>query len=210
MAFDGQSFAQILKALARAVPDPNVAYRKSQRSQAASEQIPHGRARHEPNPPSVVPSLTAASASPAAKRTRRQSPVIDTEVGPKDNADGDNARHLTLEATTSVTAPMGSQVDMEAEIRSAKQLVLDLKRELQLRAAAGNELEDTGYEIVDGSRGVKRNQGEGEGSQIPGGVNGKQDRVVRSNKRVVGGSRAATTKLVWGAGLFGLGMAVAS
>ena len=202
--------ADFEQALARAVPDPNVAYRKSQRSQAAADEI----ARQKDTPQSaasgpVVPSLIAESASPAPKRQRRQSPRLGTVAAEDGMAVDEERRHLTLEATTTVIAPTGAHVDMEAEIQSAKQLVLDLKRELRLRAAAGEELEDQGFDAGEGSRGVKRGKGEEDAVVISGGAG--KDRVVRKNKRVERTGLAETAKRVaWGALIVGLGVSAAS
>ena len=188
-----------------------MAYRKSQRSQAAAEELARTKPSHESNPTqSVVPSLTVESASPVPKRQRRQSPhpvkAAVNEDMPIDEAD---RRHLTLEATTVVTAPVGASVDMEAEIQSAKQLVLDLKRELRLRAAVGEELEDQGYEVSEQSRGVKRNKGEEEAVIISGGTG--KERVVRRSKRVEQSVLGDTARRVaWGALIFGLGVGAAS
>lgn len=199
------------QALARAAPDPNVAYRKSQRSQAAADNLDRTR---EPEdgaapPPRAVPSLAAEpSASPAAKRQRRQSPAGATV---SDTSAEAATRRLTLEATTTVTAPTGAKVDMEAEIESAKQLVLDLKKELRLRAATGEDLEDQGVEFAEDTRGTKRSKGEGEGVIISGSGSGAQDRVVRKNKRVQQGViGAGVRKAFWTAAIFGLGVTAAS
>jgi len=204
------TFADPKQALARAVPDPNVAYRKSQRSQQAADEI----ARQKPTPPATssgpaIPSLTADSASPIPKRQRRQSPRPGTAAAQDDMAIDDDRRHLTLEATTTLTTQPGAQVDMEAEIQSAKQLVMDLKRELRLRAAAGEELEDQGHEVGEESRGVKRVKGTDEAVVISGGAG--KERVVKRSKRVDQNSMGETAKRVaWGALIFGLGVGAAS
>jgi len=187
-----------------------VAYRKSQRSQAASDEL----ARSKPSPPAdaarpTVPSLTAESASPIPKRQRRQSSRPGAASANEDMPVEDDRRHLTLEATTTVTAPAGARVDMEAEIQSAKQLVMDLKRELRLRAAAGEDLEDQGYEVAEGSRGTKRIKGQDDAVVISSGAG--QERLVRRSKRVEQSAIGATAKRVaWGAFIFGLGVGAAS
>jgi len=201
----------LVAALARASPDPNVAYRKSQRSQAASDEL--NRQRTEETARDIpVPSLTSDVASPVPKRQRRQSPLVGTptattgRTAPSGDAE---SRHLTLEATSTVTAPIGTQVDMDAEIQSAKQLVMDLKRELRLRAAVGEELEDMGYDAGEATRGVKRTKGQDESVVISG--SGSKDRVVKKNKRVQQGVLGENTKrMVWGAAIFGLGVTAAS
>ncbi|ORX39911.1 hypothetical protein BD324DRAFT_615485 [Kockovaella imperatae] len=198
------NISELVAALARAVPDPNVAYRKSQRSQAAAEEMSRQKPEVSARTNTVVPSMSNESASPAPKRQRRQSaqPVsdaVDTDAG---------SRHLTLEAVTTVTAPTGAQVDMEAEIQSAKQLVMDLKRELNLRAAAGEELEDQGADVAEGSRGTKRSKGSDEGVAISGGAG--KDRIIRRSKRVEQTGVAQTARQVaWGALIFGLGVGAA-
>lgn len=202
------------QALTRAVPDPNVAYRKSQRSQAAADELTqrHKSPRAVQGSTPTVPSMTSEPASPAPKRVRRQSPHhAGPNSVPRPAAGDDNARHLTLEATTTVTAPSSSNVDMEAEIQSAKQLVLDLKRELQLRAAAGDELEDQGFEVAEHSRGVKRTSGNDQGVTVSGGVPNSKDRIVRKNKRVEVPTTGQTAKrFALGALIFGLGVGAAS
>ncbi|RXK39502.1 hypothetical protein M231_03171 [Tremella mesenterica] len=205
--------SNLVTALARAVPDPTVVYHKSRRSQAAAEHIARGKtppAAVTPTP--IVPSMSSET-TPAPKRVRRQSPRVNRPTASSNDqsaAEEDTTRHLTLEATTTVTAPANANVDMDAEIQSAKQLVMDLKRELQLRASVGEELEDQGYVIAENSRGVKRGKGEDDGVSISGGSLVK-DRLVRKNKRVVADGMTQTAKRVaWGALIFGLGVGAAS
>jgi hypothetical protein len=116
---------------------------------------------------------------------------------------------LTLEATTTVTAPINAGINMEAEIESAKQLVLNLKRELRLRTAAGEELEDQGYEVQEQPRGTKRGKID-EDVAISGG-SGSVDRVIKRSKRVEQSAAAgAVHKVAWGAAIFGLGVGAAT
>lgn len=146
----------------------------------------------------TVPVIGTDSATPIPKRQRRSSP--DSPV----QAVESEQRHLTLEATTTLTAPSNAQVDVEAEIQSAKQLVLDLKRELRLRAAAGEELEDQGVDAGETSRGVKRGQGD-ESVTLSSGSD--KERIIKRNKRIEQGAAGDTAKkLAWGALLFGLGV----
>ena len=153
-----------------------------------------------------VPSLTSAPASPASKRLRRQSPHLDGGVI---GAEQTGERHVALQATTTVTAPNSTQLNMEAEIQSAKQLVVDLQREMRLRAAAGEVLEDQSVQVSKDGRGTKRVKGEDEGVTISGGVG--KDRVIRKSKRVEKSVVGQTTKqLAWGAVLFGLGIGTAA
>ncbi|ORY27161.1 hypothetical protein BCR39DRAFT_538607 [Naematelia encephala] len=190
----------LVAALARACPDPNVAYRKSQRSIAAAEEM--ARQRAVP----AVPSLNAETASPAPKRQRREPAAAASATEPV----SDQRRHYTLEATTTITAPTGTAVDAEAEIEASKQMVMDLKRELRLRAAAGEQLEDQGFEVAEGSRGIKRLKGEDESVLISGG-GGKDARIVKKNKRVDQNVVAETAKRVaWVGLIFGLGVGAAS
>ncbi|KAK4685481.1 hypothetical protein P7C73_g4671, partial [Tremellales sp. Uapishka_1] len=192
------NLAELVAALARAVPDPHVVYRRSQRSQAAADEL----VRSGGQVAAPVPSLTAGSASPAPKRQRHR--------GRGDSAEQDS-RRLTLEATTTVTAPTGTQIDMEQEIRAAKQLVTDLKRELRLRAAAGEDLEDQGVLVQgEGSRGIKRGKGGDEAVSISGGAS-KDNRMVRGNKRIDESPVAqGAKKAAWGALIFGLGVGAAT
>lgn len=203
------------------MPDPNVAYRKSQRSQAAAEEMAQeGRPNVGTSARPNVPSMTAETASPAPKRQRRATPdasqtgstrATRSSAGPASaSAEGD--RHLTLEATTTVTGPANANVDMEAEIASAKQLVLDLKRELRLRSAAGDELEETGQsEAGPSTRGTKRANRQDDAVVISGGAGKGTERVVRTNKRVDKSPVAETAKrFAWGALFFGLGVGAAT
>ncbi|KAK6902996.1 hypothetical protein I203_108257 [Kwoniella mangroviensis CBS 8507] len=218
---------ELIASLARAIPDPNVAYRKSQRSQAASEEM----ARQNPSetttaaaPARPVPSMTTAeTASPASKRQRRAPSTPAAEASSSTSTGGEAAvaeaeqggqKHLTLEATTTVTAPAGTNVDMEAEIESAKQLVKDLKKELRLRAAVGEELEEQGVDLPEETRGTKRGKNhDDDGVIISGGsgTNGK-DRIVRKNKRVVQNGILGETgqKIAWGTIIFSLGVGAAT
>jgi hypothetical protein len=101
---------------------------------------------------------------------------------------------------------------MNAEIAQAKQMVIDLRRELQLRSASGQELEDQGVDMPADTRGRKRAAGEEDEVMISGGVGGRTERVIRANKKVdvVGGGGAAGRKIAWGAVMFGLGIGAAS
>lgn len=147
----------------------------------------------------AVPSIANdAPSAPTPKRARR------TET------DSEEPRRVTVAATTTVTAPAGTDIDMNAEIESAKQLVRDLKRELQLRAAAGDELEDTGYAQAEGSRGTKRGNQE-EGTAISGGAGRGTERTIRTNRRVQQGTTVGQTvkRAAFGAMLFGLGATAA-
>ncbi|WVF72185.1 hypothetical protein IAT40_006997 [Kwoniella sp. CBS 6097] len=217
------NLAELIAALARAVPDPNVAYRKSQRSQVASEELARQQAPTPARP--AVPSMDAAeTASPAPKRQRREvstaageasssataGPAPEEEAQPA--AAEEEQRHLTLEATTTVTAPAGTNVDMEAEIQSAKQLVMDLKRELRLRAAAGEELEEQGVDVPEDTRGTKRTKRGGDDSvAISGGASSSKDRIVRRNNRVLGNVVGETgQQVLFGTALFAIGMAAAT
>jgi hypothetical protein len=151
-----------------------VAYRKSQRSIAAAATLQQASG--------------AAAPAPAPKRVR---------------TDAEDTRHLTLEATTTVTAPAGATIDMEAEIESAKQLVMNLKRELRLRTAAGEALEEQGYDVAEGSRGQKRGQGD-DIVEISGGVG--KERIVRRSQRVEQKAMGPATKVAWGTLIFSLGV----
>ncbi|WVQ98762.1 hypothetical protein IAU59_005893 [Kwoniella sp. CBS 9459] len=230
------NLAELIAALARAVPDPNVAYRKSQRSQVASEELARQQAAATPARSAAVPSMDVAeTASPAPKRQRREpsaaaaASATTTTGEASSSAAADNAsaegtqnaaaaapqheeqRHLTLEATTTVTAPAGANVDMEAEIQSAKQLVMDLKRELRLRAAAGEELEEQGVDVPEDTRGTKRSKRGDDSVTISGGTSSTKDRIVRRNNRVLGNVVGETgQQVLLGTAIFAIGMAAAS
>lgn len=212
--------AELVLALSRAEPDPHVSYRKSQRSQQAADDLARTR-RH--NPPAAesgstraAPSITVtdAAAAPTPKRARRapdaESPAAATPAADAAPAAAADERTLTLEATTTVTAPAGSNIDMNAEIESAKQLVRDLKRELQMRAAAGDEVEETGGETGESSsRGVKRGN-EDEGVAVSSGSK-RTERVIKTNKRVehTGTVGTVVRNTAYGAMIFGLGVGAA-
>lgn len=191
-----------VQALARAVPDPNIAYRKSQRSQIAHNDLNRANA----NARAAVPSVAPSSEQPQAKRRR------DDAAAPAGSST-DDQRHITVEAVTTFTAPRSSaQEHMEAEIAQAKQMVVDLRRELQLRSAAGQELEDTGADVPADSRGRKRTADDEEGVALSGGA-AKDARVIRTNKKVEiiqAGNNATATKLAWGTVMFGLGVGAAA
>lgn len=155
----------------------------------------------------MAPSVdTPANASaPTPKRARR---VAADEASTATQSEGSGeSRRLTLEATTTVTAPAGANIDMNAEIESAKQLVRDLKRELQLRNAAGEELEEQGFATGSNSRGVKRLVDD-DGVEIASGSK-KGERVIKRNRRVEGGAVGTAKRVAFGAMLFGLGASAA-
>ncbi|ODN84630.1 hypothetical protein L202_00537 [Cryptococcus amylolentus CBS 6039] len=224
----------LINALARAVPDPNVAYRKSQRSQAASDEIARQSGGGEdgifnspapalaPAPaPASVPSLSAGdNASPAAKRRRRDQGTAPQQASSSASAhqpsataepsttttEAEDVQHISVEATTTITAPAGEAVDMNAEIEQAKQLVKDLRDEIRLRNEAGNSLEDQGVDIAEDVRGTKRGKGQDEGVALSGGASG-DNRVVRTNKRIPQNAVAEVgRKFGWGALVFSVGL----
>lgn len=201
--------SELVMALCKAVPDPHVSYRKSQRSQAAADEI----ARSSRQAQQVTTAAAAASTSrPAPSMTAEAAEAPTPKRRRADTQEG-GERRLTLEATTTVTAPAGTNVDMDAEIESAKQLVRDLKRELQLRTAAGDELEETGgaaESSASGSRGRKRAAND-EGTAVSGGAAAGTERVIRTNKRVekTDGPVQTVKRVAFGAMLFGLGASAA-
>ena len=97
-------------------------------------------------------------------------------------------RQFTLEATTTITSPSNAPLDVDAEIESAKQLVQDLKRDMQVQAAAGEALQDQGFDV--GERGTKRGQDDEDQTGASGPVVG---RVIKSSKRL---EKAETAKKV--------------
>ncbi|KAL7424085.1 hypothetical protein Q5752_001670 [Cryptotrichosporon argae] len=190
---DAYGLSVLVQALARAVPDPNVIYRKSNRSIAATAELAR-RAAAENAARRPAPSMSIETASPASKRRRGSEPP--------------ETRPLAVEATTTITAPAGANIDMEREIELAKQLVLDVRRELQLRNQQGQELEDTGV-TGESSRGIKRGQDDGGIEMAGGAVRG--ERIIKKNKRVEGSAgavRGAAKQAAIGAVLFGLGAGV--
>lgn len=138
--------------------------------------------------------------------------VADTEAPiPKRRRGVDDERRLTLEATTTVTAPAGSNIDVNAEIESAKQLVRDLKRELQLRAAAGDEIEETGGQAESSSSRGRKRVAADDGTAVSGGAAPGTERVIRTNRRVERNDGPVRTvkRVAYGAMLFGLGASAA-
>lgn len=175
-------------------------YRKSQRSQIAADEI-----AKTVKPASAIPSLAAPVATgPTPKRARNQSPV-------KVEA-GQDERIITVEATTTITGPASAQTDMAAEIASAKQMVIDLRREMELRSASGQDLEDQGVAMPVETRGRKRGQADEEGVSLSSGLGVKHERVIRRNKKIeaAAGASDAGRKIAWGAVMFGLGIGAAS
>lgn len=217
-----------MQALARAVPDPNVAYRKSQRSQAAADELARTKAKQAqapstvpavsnvpvPKPQATIPSMATEVSSPASKRRRKDSvteasgatqTVVEAQP-PADTSEADDTRHITIEATTTITSPIGANVNMDAEIEQAKQLVKNLRQEIQLRNETGDSLEDQGVAVADDVRGVKRGKHEDEAVVISGGAGGR-DRVVRTNRRIpqtAGGD--VGQRFGWGAFVFSIGL----
>lgn len=180
--------ALIGQSLARAVPDPGVQYRKSQRSQQAAEEI----VRHRE--PRAVPSLATAEApSPAPKRVRRAEVDDDTTTAVSNS-----------QPTADATAHAGEE-HMDAEIAQAKQLVKELKRAIETREAQ----EERGADLSESQRGIKRGQAFEDGVSVSG--SSGQGRIIKSNKRVkessvlLGGVKTvAYGSLILGIGL-GLG-----
>lgn len=191
----------LVVALARAVPDPNVSYRKSQRSQAAAAELAaKNTSTATPTTTRTAPSMTAPEAVAPTPKRRRAAETQST----------DEQRRVTLEATTTVTAPAGAAIDVNAEIESAKQLVRDLKRELQLRAAAGDEFEETGgADVAESSSRGKKRAAEDEGTAISGGAGKTEERIIRTNRRVEQTTGGAAKRVAFGAMLFGLGASAA-
>ncbi|EKD01876.1 hypothetical protein A1Q2_03803 [Trichosporon asahii var. asahii CBS 8904] len=187
----------LVATLARAEPDPSVKYRMSQRSQAAAEDLQRKKEAQATGTGSgsrAVPSMSATDAAQPSPKRARQAP----------RAEG-TPRRLTLEATTTVTAPPNATIDMNAEIESAKQLVRDLKRELQLRQAAGEDIEEAGSS----ERGIKRLPDD-DGVTISSGQGKGGERVIRTNRRVQqGGVAQAVKTAAYGTMLFGLGVSAA-
>lgn len=191
-----------MQALSRAEPDPNVIYRKSQRSQAAADELAHRRAAA----PAPATAAAPATEAPAPKRQRNASPSA-THAVPS------SPRVVTVEASTSLTAPTGTQLEMEAEIQAAKQLVLDLKRELEVRVANGEQITDaasssTAVGTVDG-RGRKRGVAETEESDDlsnPLKIAGADRAIVRNRRVEAEGFGTKIKRAALGAAIFGLGV----
>lgn len=171
-----------LQSLARAVPDPGVQYRKSQRSQAAAEEMARQR---DPRP---IPSLDNDSTSPAPKRVKR-------------SALGD----ASFESHTEQSADLPTQTsdeNMNAEIAQAKQLVKELKRAIETREAQ----EERGADLTDDHRGTKRAQSAGAGVSVSG--SGVQERLIKTNKRVQEGNplMGGVKTVAYGSIILGIGL----
>jgi hypothetical protein len=151
-------------------------------------------------PASAIPSLAAPlAAEPAPKRARNASPGADDE------------RHIIIEATTTITGPAGTKIECDAEIAEAKQMVLDMKRQIALQAASGQALEDQGVDLPADTRGRKRGAGEDEGVTISGGPQVKIQRVIKKNRRAEAqAGQEASHKMAWGVAMFGLGVGAAA
>lgn len=187
--------------LCAAVPDPRVDYRKSQRSQIAAAQ---SQVR-------TVSASTDVSDETRPKRAR--------------TAQSGDANTYTLSATTTVTGPArDAQARMEQEIAEAKKMVNDLRREMELRAAAGQSLdnEDMAEDVAESStgataatRGRKRGNEDVEDAthDTLGHAFGatRADRIVRANRRVEGGGFAqGAKKFALNALIFGMGVSAAA
>lgn len=190
----------LVTTLARAVPDPTVEYRKSQRSQQAAEEMRLGQAANH----------SAEADGPdaddhRAKRTRRADSSEDGTAG--------DTQTFRLEAHRTVTGPAAStQSTMEAEIAQAKQMVIDLRRELALQTATGHVQEETGVAMPDVRRGVRRARGESSATAaIDGattGVNG--ERVIRTNRTIERGGATRARAFAFNTFIFGLGVGAAA
>ena len=216
------------KTLARAVPDPTIAYRKSQRSQAAAADL---QRQQTPSAPGAgVPSMLNPAAfgaaddadGPRVKRTRASA---------ADGAEGEEeTQTFRLEAQTSVTGPAtDARAHMEAEIAQAKQMVIDLRRELSLQAANGRSLEDTGVALPENTRGVRRSRDSAAGTSAvtaavagsgaaplganiaPGQVDADGARVIRTNRTIERGPLATgARRFAFNTFIFGLGVGAAA
>ncbi|CAK9779826.1 hypothetical protein CC85DRAFT_266840 [Cutaneotrichosporon oleaginosum] len=203
------NLTELVMALCKAAPDPNISYRKSQRSQAAADELARSRQSHQQLTAAPAAGTSAQPAQPARVAPSMMADEVNAPVPKRQRpAEAEDRRRLTLEATTTVTAPYGRVVDINAEIESAKQLVRDLRRELQLRTAAGEELEDLGgAEDENYARGRKR-AANADAAVVPAGAPSGTERVIRKNKRVERDTENVK-QMAFGAMLFGLGAAAA-
>ena len=140
-----------------------------------------------------------------AKRTRRADSSEDGTAG--------DTQTFRLEAHRTVTGPAAStQSTMEAEIAQAKQMVIDLRRELALQTATGHVQEETGVAMPDVRRGVRRARGESSATAaIDGattGVNG--ERVIRTNRTIERGGATRARAFAFNTFIFGLGVGAAA
>lgn len=97
---------------------------------------------------------------------------------------------------------------MDEQISQAKQLVVDLKRQLELASASGRSLEDQGVDVPADTRGRKRvAEDDEEGIAMSGGAGAAvvTERVIARNKKTETDTGAGQ-KIAWGAVMFGLGM----
>lgn len=144
-------------AMVNAQPESGVAYRKSQRSQAAASEAAAttpattqrpvaARGTRRSTTPASQAGTTAASSShpeqPAPKRTRATSteaaPAIQEEIQEGPVVD------VTLTSTSEIRSPAGVAIDAEAQIAENRAMVLRMKEEALARARAGESAEDMG------------------------------------------------------------------
>lgn len=225
------------------MPDPNIEYRKSQRSQQASDEMRQTQASAPaagataPRAPftfGAAPAAPAARAAPVAtaaadesdrlaKRTRTfeaAAPANASNAGraPSSSADTQTYR---LEAQTNVTGPFAqARSVMEAEIAAAKQMVIDLRRELHLQSSTGHSVEQQGVAATSAaSRGVRRSRDEAEASgagSSGAAVTGADaveasTRVIRTNKTIERAPAAQRAKtFAFNTFIFGLGVGAAA
>lgn len=156
--------------MVNAQPVIGVKYRKSQRSQAASEEVaaPTGTDATTPARRAALananPNDNAEhSDQPAAKRTRTadEEPSDSASGSGSNNAAGDETVNVTLTASSEIRAPAGTVIDAETQIAENRAMVLRMKEEALARSRAGESAEDLG--LVDSSsaspskaRGTKR------------------------------------------------------
>lgn len=221
-------------AMVNAQPEQGVAYRKSQRSQAAATEAGStsappaaSRAGRRSATPAAQTAANAASShpeQPAPKRTRAASAEASTQQEQQQGPTVD----VTLTSTSEIRSPAGVAIDAEAQIAENRAMVLRMKEEALARARAGESAEDMGL-VEPGSsssaaaaRGKKRTAAVAEqesASGIVGGVakepatsalkESEATRQLKANKRVVTPQAAVRRQAIWGGVFLAIGAGAA-
>ena len=222
------------------MPDPNIEYRKSQRSQMAADEIRQSQntsqqSQTQASRPSgfalPVPAAgtdaggAADAADREAKRTRTDAADVTSGPSAGAGAGAEDTQTYRLEAQTNVTGPFAhARSVMEAEIAAAKQMVIDLRRELQLQSATGTGSEQATASAAaaavpaaaEAARGTRRSRDDAEAeaddaAAAPSASHETATRVIRTNRTIENAPTAQRAKtFAFNTFIFGLGVGAAA
>jgi hypothetical protein len=223
------------------VPDPNIEYRKSQRSQMAADEIRQSQNTSQqsqtqaPRPSGFAMPAAAAgtdaggpaadAADREAKRTRTDAADVTSGPSAGAGAGAEETQTYRLEAQTNVTGPFAhARSVMEAEIAAAKQMVIDLRRELQLQSATGTGSEQAAASAAaaavpattEAARGTRRSRDDAEAeaddaAAAPSASHETATRVIRTNRTIENAPTAQRAKtFAFNTFIFGLGVGAAA